>query len=201
MHHSDNYNGLPLSYSNDNNQGSYVEIIRAIEAVMACMLQHHARVFFTMFVLKYPANTAGQYPDNNVLMSRLVEALTKYCARHNYHPKYLWVRECPSTGQPHYHFMLLLDENYVQNAYGIHSKATELWQRCLGIENGQGLVHLCTTRDNNIDPYGGVKIRRNAPDFQQVYQQCFQRASYMAKCFSKGNAPAYVNEYGCSRLS
>jgi hypothetical protein len=196
--HGNTFNGNPLSNSSNNDQGFYHEILQSIEHLMQHMTQRHGKVFFTMFVLKYPANSAFQYPNDNALLSRFIEALMLNCRRRGYDPKYLWVREYSSNGQPHYHIMILLNSDVTQNAHGILSKATELWQGCLGVENASGLVHLCLADEH--DRYGGVKIIRNSPDFQQVYGQCFERASYLAKTYSKGNSPAYVNGFGCSRL-
>jgi hypothetical protein len=127
-----------------------------------------------------------------------------YCKRKKYDPRYLWTRELSSTGQYHYHFILLLNGSRIQNAnILILEKATQSWQRCLGIENGQGLVDLCISQYKNYyydDRYGGVRIRRNDPNLQPIYGACFQVASYLAKRYSKGSSPAYVNETGHSKL-
>jgi len=194
------YNNHTLNYTNKYNQGYYVEILQAIESLFNNMIQRHNKVLFATFVLKYPANTASQYPDNNVLLSRFIEALVRYYHRHNHDPKYLWVRERSSTDQIHYHVMILLNANSIQKADGIIEYAIAQWQRCLGIDNGRGFVGRCPAWSSD-DRCGAVVIRRNDPYFQQVYGQCFQRASYLGKCYSKGNAPANVNEYGHSRLS
>lgn len=194
------YNGYELNYTSKNDDGFYVTILQKIEPLLGYMISNHNQVFFTMFVLKYPSASTLSYPNDNVVLSRFLEAFILHCRRRQYDPNYLWVRECSNTGQVHYHLLLLLDADYIQNAHGLQHKATELWQRCLNIEDGRGLVHLCKTGGYD-DRYGGVKIRRNAPDFHQVYAACFQRASYLAKCHSKGKAPAFVNELGCSRLS
>ena len=199
--HKDSYLGHPLNNSDKNDEGFYVEILHRIETLFDCMIKRRSSVFFTMFDLNFPADPSLSYPNDNGLISRFIEALTLHYKRLKYDPKYLWVRECPSSDRFHYHVMLLLDSNRTQNAHGILDKATELWQRCLGIDNGEGLVHLCKPDKHNINVYrDGVKIRRNATNFRQVYDECYQHASYLAKCYSKGSAPDYVNEFGCSRL-
>ena len=196
--HATTYNGHPISSSDKNSEGSYVEILHAADSLLTDMTQRHGRVFFTMFVVKYPANQAFLYPSDNSLLSRFIEALMLHCKRRNYAPKYLWVRECTENSQAHYHIMILLNSDYTQEAHSLLRKATELWGGCLNIEDARGLVHLCVADDN--DRYGGVKIKRNAPEFPQVYGRCFERASYMAKCYSKGGSPSYVNAFGHSRL-
>ena len=192
------YNGFPLSKTTKNDQGFYKEILQSLDSLFEYMIRRHSSVFFTMFIVKYPAGSA--YPNDNVLLSKFTEALIRHCAGRHYDPKYLWVRELSSTGQIHYHFMLLLDSNLIQNTKTlILYKATEIWRKCLGVEDAKGLVHLCPTGEK--PDYGGIKIKRKDEQFQQILERCYQWASYLAKCFSKGNTPAYVNEFGCSRLN
>lgn len=197
------YNDYNLCYSRKHNQGHFLEVLQANEALFDYMVQQHSSVFMVMLVVKFPAGTPLEYQDNNALLSRFFEALTLHYKRKKpkgYDPKYVWARErSEKTGQTHYHVILLLDGNLIQNGYGILNKATELWGGCLGIENARGLVELCKPHDYD-GRYGGVKIIRNDPKFQEVLGRCFQWASYLAKCFSKGQARAYVNEFGCSRL-
>ena len=194
------YNGYELSNSSKNNQGFYVEILQVIESLFNYMTMHHGKVFFIRFDLRYPANSALTYRDDNVLLTRFIESLTLYYKRKKADPKYLWVREHSNkTGQFHYHFLLLLNGDLIWNGYGIKTKATDLWRGCLdlSVEAGSGLVHLC---EYNDDQYGGIKINRNDPHLKQVFEKCYQRASYLAKRYSKGGLPPYVNGFGCSRI-
>lgn len=192
------YSGYPLSCSGKDQEGYYMEVLQAIDSLFSYMVQQHSSVFMTVFVVKFPSETPLQYQENG-LMSRLIEALTLHYKRKGYDPKYLWAREISGTGQAHYHLMLLLNGNLIQNGYGVLNKATDLWGGCLGIKDGRGLVHLCKSFEYH-ERYGGVKIRRNDPQFHEVFGRCFQQASYLAKCYSKGGAPRYVNEFACSRL-
>ncbi|MBV5340718.1 MAG: inovirus-type Gp2 protein [Deltaproteobacteria bacterium] len=194
------YNGFELSSSEKNNEGFYREILQAIDSLFNDMLMRHGKVFFSMFVLKYPAGSASLYPNDNSLLSRFIEALSLFYKRRKVDLRYLWVREFSSTGQVHYHLILLLNGDLIQNGYGILQRATELWEGCLGIEDGQGLVHLCTM-DADYARYGGIKIIRNDPEVQQVQSKCYELASYLAKCYSKGGLPPYLNGFGSSRLS
>ena len=195
------YKDYPLSTTHLNDQGFRTVILNKILELLTYMTKHHSKVFFTMFELKYPAYSMGMYPDNNSLMSTFAEALMTFFERdpRGYDPKYLWVRErSMDTGQFHYHIMVLLDGNKCQNAHGLHAKAKELWGRRLG-RDGEGFVELVRSHvyDNGN---GGVQLNRNSPDYQQVFDHCFQCGSYFAKAFSKGHSPRYANEYGCSRL-
>jgi len=199
------YNGKPLSESSKKSQGFYEEILQETESLFGNMIERHSSVFFVRFNLTYPSGSTLMYPNNNDLVSRFSETLRLYCKRHGYDPRYLWVRETsPETGQAHYHFMLLLNGNVIQNAHPlILDYAIKLWQRCLDIEDGKGLVHLSRSREYDCyydDKYGGVKIRRKDPNFQQIYEKCYQVASYLAKRYSKESLPPYVNRFGSSRI-
>jgi len=199
--HGDSYKGYPLSTTYQNDQGFHKVILDKIIALLTNMTQRHSKAFFTMLELHYPANSSGVYPDNNALFSTFIESLTKHFERdpRGYDPSGFWVRErSMKTGQFHYHIMITVDGNKCQNARGILTKATELWGRRL-VRDAKGLVHLAQSHvcDNG---YGGVQLIRNSPEFQQVFDHCFQCGSYFAKAYSKGTSAAYVNEYGCSRL-
>ena len=193
------YNGYPLSESRKCNEGFRVDILDDIKSLMEDMTKRHASVFFVRFDLRYPAVSAPRYPDDNALLKQFIENFRIYCKRHGYDPMYLWARECSGRDKVHYHFMLLLNGDIIQNAHAlIRGKATELWQRCLGIEDGRGLVELCPIRE--VPDYGGIKIRRKDLHFQQVFEKCYQWASYLAKRYTKGESPSYTNEYGRSHL-
>lgn len=205
VYHGESYNNHTLSYSSKGNQGFFVNILDAIDQRFDCMISRHSKVFFAMFALKYPSGAYSTYPKDNSLVSRFMEAFIRYCRRKGLDPQYVWVREESKTEQVHYHCILLFNGNLIQNGFGIHKKATELWARCLNIENGDGLVHSHFSKNAysdyfNKEKYRGKKIIRTDPQFEQIYGKSLEAASYLAKCYSKGNAPPYVNEFGCSRI-
>jgi len=199
------YNGHELNTSCKGHQGYYSEILDYIKILLDDMINRHSSVFFVRFDLRYPAGSSPMYPDNNDLVSRFSETFMLYCNRHGYDPKYIWVRELSKTGQIHYHFMLLLNGNIIQNAHQlIVGYATNLWQKYLRIEDGKGLVHLCDSKEKDYlydDKYGGVKIKRKDPHFQQIREKCYQVASYLAKCYSKVGLPPHVKGFGRSGTS
>ena len=199
VHHGDTYNGMKLSSSYKNNDGFYIEILESIQLAFEYMLDKHSKVFFTSFVIKFPTGSKYAVPWDNSLFSRFVEAFILDCKRKGYGQIYLWTREESTTGQVHYHLILLFNGNVIQNAHGILDKATKLWQGCLGVTDGKGLVHLCESGDGE-NRYGGINIRRHEAGFQENYYKCFESASYLAKCYSKDKVPIYTNQFSRSRL-
>lgn len=197
--HGSTYNNHPLNISNKNHQGFYTEILEPIDSLMEHMVGKYSQVLFVRFDLTYPANTDFSYQNDNNLFSRFIGSLTRQCKRWGFDPQYLWARELsPHTGQFHYHVMMLLNGRKIQDANIIFNHAIKLWNGYFGRDSKGGLVHKC--KEGKYIQYGGIKIRRNAPDFPQVLDNCFERASYLAKCYTKGQSPAGVNEFGSSRL-
>ena len=193
------YNDKALSESHKNNQGFYEEILQALESIFEDMTRRNRRVYFSMYGLRFPAGSISRYPNDNSLLSKFIEALMRQCKRKNCDAKYLWVRENSSTGQFHYHLVLLLDGNKVQDAKSIMLVATYLWQKCLDINNGFGLVHVSKIDDHERNYYAkGIKINKSDDHFQIVYDKCYQLASYLAKRYSKGGLPPYVKGFGSS---
>jgi len=180
-----------LSYSNytshKKDQGNYQEILQSINKLLTTMTNKHNKVLFVRFDITYPQE--GLYPNDNKLLSRFIEALKVHCKRKNLDPHYLWVREQASSDHPHYHVILLLNGNKTQNPRGIFNKASELWGNCLDVD-ASGLVHYGTY----------LMIKRNTPEFNQTFQDCFSHASYLAKAYSKGSAPQGVREMGMSNI-
>ena len=182
------HNQYSIYNSHKMDKGSYQEILQSIDDLLTTMTNRHNKVLFIRFDLTYPQNNS--YPNDNALLSRFIETLQLHCKRRQLDPHYLWVREQASSDHHHYHFIFLLNGNKIQNPYGFFNKATDLWGKCLNVDTS-GLVHYGTN----------LMIRRNSPEFNLTLQGCFTGASYLAKAYSKGNAPPGVREMGMSNIS
>lgn len=170
-----------------NENGDYAEVQQSIDKLFDVAISRHNKILFIRMDLTF--NEILNYPNDNSLLSRFMEALTLHCKRLGLDPLYLWVREQVSSINHHYHVILLLDGNKIQNPHGIFNKATDLWGNCLDT-NAAGLVH-----------YGShIMIRRNAVGFDHSYHEALNLARYLAKSYSKGSAPKGVREMGMSNL-
>ena len=184
---TDNYLN-PSNYKpHKNEKGYYQEVIKATKNLFSTMANKHNKVLPIRLDLTYPQYS--DYPNDKVLLSRFIESLILHCKRKGLDPHYLWVREQASSKNHHYHVILLLNGNKIQNPHGVYNKATELWGKGLNTD-AAGLVHYGTH----------IMIRRNAPDFEQTYHDALSLASYLAKAYSKGNAPKGAREMGMSNL-
>ena len=170
-----------------NSNGDYAEILQAFDNLFNVAISRHNKILLIRMDLRF--NDTFIYPYDNSLLSRFMEALTLHCKRLGLDPLYLWVREQVTSNNHHYHLILLLNGNKIQNPYGIFNKATELWGNCLNTD-ATGLVH-----------YGPhIMIRRNSVGFEHSYHEALKLAGYLAKSYSKGRAPKGVREMGMSRL-
>jgi hypothetical protein len=196
------YNGNALSETWKNSEGYYEEILMALKSLFESMINRNSRIYFSMYTLRFPAGSVSSYPSDNSLISKFVEALMRQYRNMGCDAQYIWARENSSTGQFHYHLVLLVDGNKVQNAHLILKAATKIWQRCLDIDNAKGLINV--SKIDEFEPgsnKNGIKINKNDPLFPSVYGTCYQYASYLAKCYSKGPLLPYVNGFGHSRLN
>jgi len=200
-HYDTAYYGHPINQSTKCEEGCYEEILERAKDLLDFMTSRHNRVFMTTFVLKYPPYSTSHYPQDNSLLTAFLESFKLDCKRSGYPAKHLWVRESSKeTGNFHYHVMMLFDYDLIYRAYPLLQKASMLWQSYLNVEGYGGYVELCSW-PTTYDQYGGVKIMKNDPSFPQAYNRCFEQASYMAKCYSKGDLPPYVKGFGSSQLS
>lgn len=172
---------------NINIDGRYEEILEAFDNLFNAAISKHNKILFNRMDLTF--NDTSIYPCDNNLMSRFMEALTLHCKRLGLDPLYLWVREQATSINHHYHVILLLNGNLIQNPHEIFNKATYLWGNCLKTD-AAGLVHYGTH----------IMIRRNDNDFDFNYNEALKLAEYLAKSYSKGSAPKGVREMGMSRL-
>lgn len=153
-----------------------------------CYTNNYSRTFVVFFGLNYP-----YYSDiiDNSAVQEFMDRFLKYLSNtKGLRPMYVWVREQGTSGNPHYHLVLLLDGRKIQNLHGVMEEAKRLWgeiNKC----DGDGLVHYKN---------GSWMLRTDSPTYQSDIAECVRHASYLAKSNTKGNAPHRQREYGCTQL-
>ena len=78
----------------------------------------------------------------------------------------------------------LLSFLMTQSIHNHIATAERLWDRTLGYperENGYGLVDDCTTSRTGEKQINGVMLRHDDPEMESKKDECFKRASYLAK--------------------
>ena len=67
-------------------------------------------------------------------------------------------------------------------------------------ENGYGLIDDCTKSRSGAKQINGVMLRKDDPEYASKKDDCFRRASYLAKVNTKGNTPKGQRELFSSRI-
>ena len=145
----------------------------------------------------------GMYLDDNKTFRDFQANFMKNLSRQGLKPQYIAVREQSREKHQHYHVALLLDGQKTQSIHNHIKTAERLWDSALGLEpreNGYGLIDDCTTSRTGEKQINGVMLRPDDPDMEEKKDDCFRRASYLAKTSTKGNPPKYQREMFSSRI-
>lgn len=182
-----------------------LDILQSIKDRLENMINHFCKVLIVRFDVRFPS---GYFHDGSSReMSILIKNLREFYGERNVAIHYVWAREQASSDVPHYHVVLFVNGSRIQDARGIWLKATEIWSRITG--GPSGLVHHCWPGYNDHTGVGGIMIRRPPKgvgemlpqqQFENAKAAALQQAAYLAKTYSKGNAPHRMRDYGASQL-
>jgi len=201
------------SFSIDNYEykwdaGDYVyrsDIMQRIQECFQKAIYSHCKVFVVRLDIHFPQDFT--HDGTNSSVSALLHRLMAHYAYHKITCRYVWAREQNKSAAPHYHLLLLLDGSKIHNGRGPCSLATGLWSSIINRSSASGLIHL-----SEPGTYGGIMIRRPtscAPrakqneeiaQFEAAYRAAYKWAIYLAKTYTKGNAPNGVREFGSSHF-
>jgi len=177
----------------------FEEILTVIKDRIDYMVSKHCRVLFIRFDVRYPACEGS--PIGNNSFDRFIADFAKYLRYHKLDCHYIWCKEFINFNKPHYHMVMLLDGNKTKSIYNHLAKADELWARSLGLpQETKGLIDYCIKASDGSPQENGLMIERNAPDFNIMYDRCYQWASYLAKANTKGCGPKFAKEFSCSQI-
>ena len=112
-------------------------------------------------------------------------------------------------GYGHYHVALMLDGHKTQNIHDHIQTAERLWEKTLnlppknddaGRTTSYGLIDDCMRNRQGQPQENGVMLRKDDPEYERKYDQCFRRCSYLAKVNQKDSAPKHRREVFSSRI-
>ena len=175
-------------------------ILKEIEKQFNYAEESKSKIFFMRLDVRIPD---GMYIDNNKTFRDFQANFIKNLSRQGLKPQYIAVREQSKEKHQHYHVALLLDGQKTQSIHNHIQTAERLWDSTLGLlvkENGYGLIDDCTTKRNGEPQENGVMLRPDDPEMEKKKDDCFKRASYLAKTTTKGNAPKGQRELFSSRI-
>ncbi|WP_419783795.1 YagK/YfjJ domain-containing protein [Maridesulfovibrio sp.] len=191
------YKGNSILTNKEKQQGCRTDILDKMKSVIDHTIQKHNNVLCSRLDLRYPKDYNG--PKDNKDIQVFMSKFIKYFKRNGYDPHYLWVREQSKEKHQHYHLMIAVNGNKMQFPHQLRKKATEHWASTVKSDQ-QGLVCHCDRSRQGDFQHSSYRLRRNDSDFDQVYDDCHKRCSYLAKENTKGYAPKRHREFGYSKI-
>ena len=167
------------------------DILSAIRQRFDYMINRHCRVLFVRMDIRFPDGTHPHTPNRTV--SRFTASMCRTLRNHSLNPQYVWVREQACSENPHYHFIWLLDGTKRRHPEFLFEAADRLWAKHLGLNHAGGLIERCWRGGN------GILLERNNGDLSTRYSDCINRASYLAKTYTKGQAGLNTHEWAASQ--
>ena len=143
------------------------------------------------------------YREDNKTFRDFQANFIKNLSRKGLKPQYVAVREKSKEKHQHYHAALWLDGQKTKSIHDHLQTAERLWDSALGLpkrESGYGLIDDCTTSRAGERQINGVMLRPDDPARERKKNDCYRRASYLAKTNTKGYAPKWQREVFASRI-
>ena len=119
------------------------------------------------------------------------------------------IRECSREKHLHDHAALMMNGHKTQSIHDHTQTAERLWEKTLNLSpkhDGAGRA----TSYGLIDDYmrgrqgqtqgNGVMHRKDDPNYNNQYDQCFRRCSSLAKVNQKDSSPRHQREVFSSRI-
>ena len=180
------YNGLQINTDLNKGQGCITSILDSYQIHLIYMINAHSKVMQVRFDLHYPTDgsivpTRKHIHDFNYNLKRKLQR-KKVVGGHKVDPQLLWTGETNTSYFPHYHFILLVNGNAINNYWDLlDSIVRPLWEKAIGVSNNTGLVDYC----DKAGPNGLMIIRPSSPEFLIQLNRCSYQASYLAKVKTK----------------
>lgn len=194
------FNNHPIMTDKERGLGCDTKILTEIDRQFEHAEKTKSKIFLMRYDIRFPEEYG--YADNGIFRE-FQSKFIKNLSRKGLHPQYVAVREQSREKHQHYHVALMLDGQKTQNIHSHIVIAERLWNSTLGLperENGYGLIDDCTTNRNGEKQVNGVMLRPDDPERDQKKDECFRRASYLAKTNTKGYAPKGQRELFSSRI-
>lgn len=187
-----------------------VEYLDPIFTVIHRALNDHPRTLVVRIDLLFPR--FYKCDDDNSVITRFIEKL-RYCINadcrqrrangarvHDTRLRYIWCREETDESDGHYHMLLFVNrDTYFQLGNpdsfdkGLAGMINTAWAYALRLDhwNAIGTVNF---PENLL-----YHLQERSPDFAQVFQDVFNRASYFAKAKTKTYGNRY-RSFGVSQI-
>ena len=209
LHYDQTFEGFPIMFDKG---PFFYEYLKSLKRVVDCALDQYSRVMAFRVDLRLPIGMdLPRFAYTNEVISRFFES---FAARiesnrraahrvnkvvHECKVRYFWVREIGLLGTPHYHTVILLNEDAfyslgrrISDNMNMLTRLDRSWDSALSVRSNSydGLVHI---PDNAV-----YRLKRNAPVATDQLPNFFRRASYLCKAATKEFGSGQ-HAFGCSR--
>ncbi len=176
--HSEVFNGHPL-VKDTHGDGFNVSHLEIIGKCLDKALDKSSRILVIATELSTPV---GYGDRSNEAFSNTMDYCTRKFSGYGWDTHYVATRE-ESNGHQHYHVITTVDNSVVKSPYNIQQAYERKFAEQLGLPAGShGCMDNCARdRNGNPQPNCHVVSRGDA----KSYDEAFQRASYIAKVYSK----------------
>lgn len=181
------------------------DIVERIKKCFEVSTSERARILVVRLDVRYP----NAFPHNgtNALISELLRRINIYYSKRKMYCQYVWAREQNRSDAPHVHLLLLIDGSFKENGWGVRNVAGKVWCTLLG-GNFDSCIHLCPPALGSsaimirrpVKGSQGERLQKETAEFLAARDAAFQGACYLAKNYTKGDAPYRVREWGSSRF-
>ena len=197
----DEYDQYPVMVNADQEHFCDEKILKKIKEQFDYAEQTKSKIWFMRYDVRFQGEERER--SDNQLFSEFQSKFIKNLTRQQLKPQYVAVRDQSREKHQHYHVVLWLDGQKTQSIHNHIQTAERLWDRTLALPerpNGYGLVDDCTKSRAGQKQVNGVMLRKDDPGYESKKDDCFRRASYLAKVNTKGNAPKRQRELFSSRI-
>ena len=194
------YNNYPIMTDQERGLSCDTKILQEIERQFEYADETKNKIFFMRYDIRFPE---GYHHADNGIFREFQSKFMKNLSRKGLKPQYIAVREQSREKHQHYHVALILDGQKTQSIHNHIQTAERLWDLTLGLpekENGYGLIDDCSTNRSGEKQTNGVMLRHDDPFRYDKKDDCFRRASYLAKTSTKNNTPKGQREMFSSRV-
>ncbi len=166
-----------------------------IKSVINKAVEHHHRVLAIRVDLRYPKGYRFDHEAITRFIASLKAKINHDCKiknrrwnrNHNYRLRYIWCLEQDSSQTPHYHLLLLVNNDIYRGIGEYHNSnylsglISEAWSSALA--------------DPDVQAYfpknHSYRLNINSEDYDEQFNDLFYRVSYLAKTRTKNRSRRY----------
>ena len=176
----ENYHNHPTMADREKGYGMDEKKLQTIANTIDYALEKHSKIMGFRVDL-----SIDQSMKDNGIYRKTMSEVVRHLQNHKLSPLYVGVREVNSTtGNTHYHNIILVDASRSQNPYGHLHYINERWQKNCEDAGCRGTVDYCDKSKNMANPHTEYIMHRGN---KEEYDDFFHRSTYLAKIDTKPN--------------